>query len=155
MDLDFTMAIPTLPAVDKQVEEAAKQKAQAASAAAAAARAREEAEAKAKTAAEAAARAKAEAEAKARAQAAARAKAEAEAKSKAAAETAARAKAEAQRLVTEVRRHVNEERVRSLLPLQLRRPVFGLLGWLYPKADWAPRVFRAKSTLEALARNSV
>jgi asparagine synthase (glutamine-hydrolysing) len=51
--------------------------------------------------------------------------------------------------------HVNEERVRSLLPLELRRPVFGLLGQLYPKADWAPRVFRAKSTLEALARNSL
>ncbi len=51
--------------------------------------------------------------------------------------------------------HVNEERVRSLLPLQLRGPVFGLLGQLYPKADWAPRVFRAKSTLEALARTSV
>jgi asparagine synthase (glutamine-hydrolysing) len=51
--------------------------------------------------------------------------------------------------------HVNEERVRSRLPLELRRPVFGLLGWLYPKADWAPRVFRAKSTLEALARGSV
>ncbi len=51
--------------------------------------------------------------------------------------------------------HLNEERVRSLLPLTLRRPVFGLLGQLYPKADWAPRVFRAKSTLEALARNSV
>ena len=53
------------------------------------------------------------------------------------------------------RLHVNEERVRSLLPLQVRRPVFGLLGWLYPKADWAPRVFRAKSTFEALARTSV
>ena len=51
--------------------------------------------------------------------------------------------------------HVNEERLRSLLPLQLRKPVFGLLGKLYPKADWAPRVFRAKSTFEALARNSV
>ena len=51
--------------------------------------------------------------------------------------------------------HVNEERVRSLLPALLRRPAFGLLGWLYPKADWAPRVLRAKSTLEALARNSV
>ena len=51
--------------------------------------------------------------------------------------------------------HVNEERVRSRLPLQLRRPVFGFLGQMYPKADWAPRVFRAKSTLEALARNSV
>jgi asparagine synthase (glutamine-hydrolysing) len=51
--------------------------------------------------------------------------------------------------------HVNEERVRSLLPQAVRAPLFGLLGWLYPKADWAPRVFRAKSTLEALARNSV
>ena len=51
--------------------------------------------------------------------------------------------------------HVNEERVRSQLPLRLRRPVFGLLGLLYPKADWAPRVFRAKSTFQALARNSV
>jgi len=30
-----------------------------------------------------------------------------------------------------------------------------LLGRLYPKADWAPRIFRAKSTFEALARNSV
>ncbi len=51
--------------------------------------------------------------------------------------------------------HLNEERLRSMLPLQLRRPAFGLLGRLYPKADWAPRVFRAKSTFEALARNSV
>src|SRR6185436_9387349 len=51
--------------------------------------------------------------------------------------------------------HMNEERVRSLLPLTLRRPVFGLLGQIYPKADWAPRVFRAKSTFESLARNSV
>jgi asparagine synthase (glutamine-hydrolysing) len=53
------------------------------------------------------------------------------------------------------RGHVNEERLRSVLPLQVRRPAFGLLGQLYPKADWAPRVFRAKSTFEALARDSV
>jgi asparagine synthase (glutamine-hydrolysing) len=53
------------------------------------------------------------------------------------------------------RLHINEERVRALLPLQLRQPLFGLLGWLYPKADWAPRVFRAKTTFQALARNSV
>jgi asparagine synthase (glutamine-hydrolysing) len=53
------------------------------------------------------------------------------------------------------RLHMNEERVRALLPLALRRPLFGLLGALYPKADWAPRVFRAKTTFEALARNSV
>ena len=51
--------------------------------------------------------------------------------------------------------HVREERLRAMLPLQLRRPAFGLLGTLYPKADWAPRVLRAKSTFEALARDSV
>jgi len=53
------------------------------------------------------------------------------------------------------RMHVGEERMRSALPLSFRRPVFGLLGQMYPKADWAPRVFRAKSTFQALARESV
>jgi asparagine synthase (glutamine-hydrolysing) len=54
------------------------------------------------------------------------------------------------------RRHVfhhGEERVRSLLPQALRGPVFGALGALYPKADWAPRPLRAKSTLLSLARS--
>jgi asparagine synthase (glutamine-hydrolysing) len=51
--------------------------------------------------------------------------------------------------------HVNEEQLRSRLPLQFRKSVFGLLGRIYPKADWAPRVLRAKSTFEALARNPV
>ena len=53
------------------------------------------------------------------------------------------------------RRHVfhhNEERVRNLLPQSLRGPLFGGLGNLYPKADWAPRRFRAKTTLLSLAR---
>ena len=31
--------------------------------------------------------------------------------------------------------------------------MFGTLGRLYPKADWAPRVLRAKTTFEALARD--
>jgi asparagine synthase (glutamine-hydrolysing) len=53
------------------------------------------------------------------------------------------------------RMHVGEERVRSAVPLGFRRPVFGLLGRVYPKADWAPRPFRAKSTFQALARDSV
>jgi asparagine synthase (glutamine-hydrolysing) len=53
------------------------------------------------------------------------------------------------------RLHLMEERMRGALPLTVRRPVFGLLGRLYPKADWAPRVFRAKTTFEALARDSV
>jgi len=51
--------------------------------------------------------------------------------------------------------HMNEERLRSRVPLGLRKPVFGALGRLYPKADWAPRAFRAKTTFESLARNSV
>ncbi|MGE5522233.1 MAG: XrtA/PEP-CTERM system amidotransferase [Rhodospirillaceae bacterium] len=51
--------------------------------------------------------------------------------------------------------HVNEERVRSLVPRSLRRPVFGMLGRVYPKADWAPRIFRAKSTFQSLAKESV
>jgi asparagine synthase (glutamine-hydrolysing) len=51
--------------------------------------------------------------------------------------------------------HMNEERLRSRLPLGFRRPLFGTLGRLYPKADWAPRVFRAKTTFQSLARNAV
>jgi asparagine synthase (glutamine-hydrolysing) len=51
--------------------------------------------------------------------------------------------------------HLYEERMRAMLPFPLRRPLFSALGALYPKADWAPRVFRAKSTLEGLARDSV
>jgi asparagine synthase (glutamine-hydrolysing) len=51
--------------------------------------------------------------------------------------------------------HLYEDRMRSMLPLGFRKPLFGLLGSLYPKADWAPKVLRAKSTFEALARDSV
>jgi asparagine synthase (glutamine-hydrolysing) len=53
------------------------------------------------------------------------------------------------------RLHAMEERVRSALPLALRRPAFGFLGSAYPKLDWAPRVFRAKTTFQAMARSSV
>ena len=45
--------------------------------------------------------------------------------------------------------------MRVALPRGVRQPLFGLLGRVYPKADWAPRVFRAKTTFEALARTSV
>ncbi len=53
------------------------------------------------------------------------------------------------------RMHLMEERMRSALPHGVRRPIFGLLGKVYPKADWAPRVFRAKTTFEGMARSSV
>ena len=51
--------------------------------------------------------------------------------------------------------HLHEERLRSVLPLGVRKPLFGALGSLYPKLDWAPRFLRAKSTFQSLARNSV
>ena len=44
-----------------------------------------------------------------------------------------------------------EERVRGLLPPAWRTAAFGTLGRYYPKADWAPRPLRAKTTLLALA----
>ena len=53
------------------------------------------------------------------------------------------------------RMHLMEDRMRSALPLGLRRPLFGTLGKLYPKADWAPRMFRAKTTFEGLSCSSV
>ena len=53
------------------------------------------------------------------------------------------------------RLHMAEERLRRALPLSVRRPVFGALGRAYPKADWAPRPLRAKSTFEALGRDAV
>jgi asparagine synthase (glutamine-hydrolysing) len=45
--------------------------------------------------------------------------------------------------------------MRASLPPAIRQPLFGLLGRVYPKADWAPRMFRAKTTFEGMARNSV
>jgi asparagine synthase (glutamine-hydrolysing) len=51
--------------------------------------------------------------------------------------------------------HMNEERIRGVMPLSLRKPLFGFASRIYPKADWAPRVFRAKSTFQGMARDSV
>ena len=48
-----------------------------------------------------------------------------------------------------------EQRVRDMMPPPLRKSLFGMLGRCYPKADWAPRVFRAKTTFESLARDLV
>src|SRR4051812_36840701 len=50
---------------------------------------------------------------------------------------------------------LRENMMRSLLPLSVRRAVFGPLARLYPKADWAPRMFRAKTTLESLSRSAL
>jgi asparagine synthase (glutamine-hydrolysing) len=47
--------------------------------------------------------------------------------------------------------HQYEDRVRRALPGVLRAPLFGTLGALYPKLDWAPRPLRAKATVQELA----
>ena len=55
------------------------------------------------------------------------------------------------------RRHkfqFGEDRARSVLPQALRGPLLGGLGAVYPKADWAPRPLRAKTTLLSLAGTS-
>ena len=49
--------------------------------------------------------------------------------------------------------HAGEERTRRLLPGAVRRPLFGGLGKLYPKLDWAPRALRAKSTFQGLGKS--
>ena len=46
-----------------------------------------------------------------------------------------------------------EERLRDMLPGGFRQSLFGALGEYYPKADWAPRMFRAKATFQSLARD--
>jgi asparagine synthase (glutamine-hydrolysing) len=51
--------------------------------------------------------------------------------------------------------HAYEEKVRNVLPQFVRGPLFGMLGSVYPKLDWAPRVLRAKATLQELARDSL
>lgn len=51
--------------------------------------------------------------------------------------------------------HLYEEQMRSMFPPVIRQPLFGALGRVYPKADWAPKMFRAKATFEALARDAV
>ena len=51
--------------------------------------------------------------------------------------------------------HLREARLRQKLPRPLRRAVFGTLGTIYPKADWAPRPLRAKTTFQELGLDDV
>ena len=46
-----------------------------------------------------------------------------------------------------------ENRLRGYVPASLRHGVFGVLGRYYPGLAWAPRIFRAKATFQALARS--
>jgi asparagine synthase (glutamine-hydrolysing) len=47
---------------------------------------------------------------------------------------------------------VLEERIRSRFPEWFRERVFGFAGEYYPKFDYLPRIFRAKTTLSNIAR---
>ncbi len=51
--------------------------------------------------------------------------------------------------------HINEEKVRQVLPFNLRKAVFKPLGALYPKMDWAPKFLRAKTTFQSMAMDTV
>jgi asparagine synthase (glutamine-hydrolysing) len=44
-----------------------------------------------------------------------------------------------------------ENRIRRIIPGPVRRGLFGTIGRLYPKADWLPRYFRAKSLMTNLS----
>jgi asparagine synthase (glutamine-hydrolysing) len=46
--------------------------------------------------------------------------------------------------------HSREEAFRAKVPGALRRPLFRVLGGLYPQLDWAPRMFRARQTFREL-----
>lgn len=49
--------------------------------------------------------------------------------------------------------HAREEAARMVVPAIFRRPLFGALGAIWPKADWAPQSFRAKTTFLSLAES--
>lgn len=51
--------------------------------------------------------------------------------------------------------HMNEDKIRNVLPLGVRKPIFSVLGKVYPKLDWAPRFLRAKTTFQSMAMDSV
>jgi asparagine synthase (glutamine-hydrolysing) len=53
------------------------------------------------------------------------------------------------------RLHMGEEKVRSAIPIALRKMLFKPLGVMYPKLGFAPQWMRAKSTFQGLARDSV
>lgn len=48
-----------------------------------------------------------------------------------------------------------ENRFRAYFPPVVRKYIFGALGHIYPKLDWAPRVFRAQATFRAFSRSPV
>jgi len=50
---------------------------------------------------------------------------------------------------------MRENLVRNMVPAFLRKPVFGIIGSLYPKADYLPQIFRGKAFISNVARDPV
>jgi len=50
---------------------------------------------------------------------------------------------------------MRENFVRNMIPDPFRRPFFGCIGKLYPKADYLPQIFRGKAFLSNVARDPV
>lgn len=51
--------------------------------------------------------------------------------------------------------HMNEEKIRQVLPLNFRKAIFKPLGKIYPKLDWAPKFLRAKTTFQSMAMDTI
>lgn len=51
--------------------------------------------------------------------------------------------------------HMHEDKIRSKIPLSLRKAVFTPLGKYYPKLDWAPKFLRGKTTFQSMAMDTV
>ncbi len=51
--------------------------------------------------------------------------------------------------------HTSEDKIRSFVPDALRVPLFSMLGKVYPQFNRAPKILRAKSTLESIGRDSM
>jgi asparagine synthase (glutamine-hydrolysing) len=51
--------------------------------------------------------------------------------------------------------HVREQALRDRVPASVRHTLFGALGRVYPQLDRLPRIFRARATFQALARDAV
>jgi len=52
-------------------------------------------------------------------------------------------------------RHLAAEKKRNLLPLPFRKTLFKPLGKIYPTLNWAPKIFRAKTTFQEMAMDTV
>jgi asparagine synthase (glutamine-hydrolysing) len=50
---------------------------------------------------------------------------------------------------------MKEQPIRDLIPDVVRAPLFGTLGHVYPKMEWAPRALRVKATFQSLARDAL